>query len=120
MAKKWGDSRRRSELPKDWESVRALVRRRAGGQCEEMSQVTGEPPLRAYAQGTRCWRQGTDCDHVGNPYDHSPSNLQWLCAQHHQLKTAEASAASRRRLGTVKRAPEPHPRLQMRKDARRW
>lgn len=107
MARKWSDSRRRQQLPDDWEERRKQVAQRAGWRCEAMSQITDD--RRIYARGIQCWREGTDCDHIDGRFDHDLSNLQWLCALHHQVKTNRESLEARRRLGPKKRPPEPHP-----------
>lgn len=70
-----------------------------------MSQI--EDDGRIYGEGTRCWRKGSECDHRTDRWNHD--DLQWLCSLHHRVKTQEESAAARRRLGPVKRPPEPHP-----------
>lgn len=58
----------------------------------------------------RCSAVGTDCDHVIRGDDHSLTNLEWLCARHHSIKTAaegaEAKAAKR---ASGRRKPEQHP-----------
>lgn len=93
----WGSSARRTQLPPNWPKLRAQARKRANGQCQ------------ATDDGVRCPLAGTDCDHIGDPYDHSLDNLQWLCRDHHQIKTiAERPAPIR---VTTRRRPERHPGL---------
>lgn len=94
----WDTSTRRTRLPRDWAKRRAKVKARAGGQCEWIT------------DGTRCQRPGNECDHIINNDDHSLTNLQWLCAPHHKVKTqAEAKQASRSIRAAGLRAVERHP-----------
>lgn len=78
----WGTTGR--NLPADWKRRVAAVKARAGGRCQWIQ-----------ADGSRCPDPGTDCDHIADPHDHALTNLQWLCAWHHQHKTAAQSAAAR-------------------------
>lgn len=80
----WKGSNRRKELPANWEQLRAEARRRAGGRCEHVSK-----------SGVRCSQPGTDADHRSNRWDHS--DLQWLCREHHNRKTAQESSRARSR-----------------------
>ena len=92
---RFATSTRRAELPSNWQSLRKITRRRAQGRCEWTT------------NGVRCTARGTDCDHIDDPDNHSPSNLQWLCHDHHEIKTkAEAKAA--RHPGSRKRPTKPH------------
>lgn len=109
MSGKWADSSRRSRLPKDWPKRRSYVRRRAKRtsafgfeQCEHMNQAGG-----------RCRLIGNQCDHIVAGDDHRHENLQWLCVDHHQEKTAAEATAARadrnsKRL-RANRRPEQHP-----------
>lgn len=83
MSDHWSTSRRRSELPPNWETLRAIVGERAGGRCEHT------------ADGQRCTMRGTDCDHINGRHDHSLGNLAWLCHPHHAQKTAREAAAAK-------------------------
>ena len=96
----WESSDRRAQLPPDWARLVAAVKARAGGRCE----------ARLPRSGKRCPRPGTDCDHKDGPLDHSMSNLQWLCGEHHKIKTSrEAHAARETKKGSRYRPPEDHP-----------
>lgn len=93
MARGWASSKRREELPKDWQARRAMARLRAGGQCEHVSK-----------SGVRCKRRGTDADHALDRDNHDV--LQWLCPEHHRRKTAReswAALSSKRYKGRRKR-----------------
>ena len=81
---KWSGSQRQSQLPPNWHRLRADVKRRAGGQCEQMD------------DGQRCANVGTDCDHALDRHDHRLSALQWLCAEHHKVKTQREAVAGKR------------------------
>lgn len=79
-----GISRRRTQLPPDWQTIRAAVQRRANGQCEAKLD-----------NGSRCPDRGTDADHQGDEHDHSLSNLLWSCSWHHDQHTASQGANAR-------------------------
>lgn len=84
MSGAWIGSTRSSRLPEDWPERRFRVRLRAGGRCE------------AVTAGVRCPELGAECDHVIRGDDHSLSNLQWLCHEHHLAKSsAEGNAVPR-------------------------
>lgn len=82
MAKKWAGSKRRKELPKDWEIRRLACKQRAGGRCEYVG-----------PSGARCKNKGTDADHAGHRLDHG--TLQWLCETHHNRKTGKEARAGK-------------------------
>ncbi len=86
MSGKWASSNRRDELPHNWQQVRDEVRRRAGGQCETIT------------DGNRCPNKGTDCDHINDRNDHRSEACQWICGAHHALKTGEEATAALRAL----------------------
>lgn len=96
-----GTPTRKERLPDNWAELRRLVEARAGGRCEAFMK-----------SGKRCHDPGTDCDHVvrgtaGHDND-DLSNLQWLCAWHHRMKTAaEANAA--KPVVTARHPREKHP-----------
>jgi 5-methylcytosine-specific restriction protein A len=92
----WSTSDRRSRLPKDWHRRRAIAQREAGGQCQWV------------ADGRRCPALGTDCDHIDRFGSDEPSNLQWLCRHHHNVKTGAESVAARK---PRRRPTERHPGL---------
>lgn len=96
MSGKWSSSTRRSELPADWPAIRAAVARRARGQCEH-----------AHDDGTRCSEQGTECDHINGRNNHTLTNLQWLCHQHHAEKTQREA----REAAAIAQAKLTHPSL---------
>lgn len=80
----WRGSQRREELPPNWHQLREAVKRRAGGQCEHLE------------DSLRCPNAGTDCDHALDRHDHRLSALQWLCADHHKMKTQREAIEGRR------------------------
>jgi 5-methylcytosine-specific restriction enzyme A len=90
---KWASSNRRAELPADWEWRRGETKKRAGGRCEAMSQITGD--RKEYAHGTRCERKGSECDHTGDKMDHSLDKLEWLCWLHHRNRTQKQATDAR-------------------------
>lgn len=73
----WDGSRRRSQLPSDWKTIRERVKARANGQCEQL------------INGQRCPNPGTDCHHAGEPDDHRDEVLEWLCRDCHNVETAK-------------------------------
>jgi len=101
MPGRWTDSQRRERLPPDWFKVRARVRRRASGRCEQVDD-----------NGYRCTAPGTDCHHLGDPQDHTDSNLQLLCHDHHAAHTTVQGNSARARVQAAARHPvERHPGL---------
>ena len=91
----WSTSDRRSRLPKNWNKIRAQVKKRAGGRCEAYwtpgrTAKTGQP----HAVG--CDGYGTDADHILRGDDHSPGNLQWLSGPCHKAKTASEGPQRKR------------------------
>lgn len=82
----------------NWYRLRGHVKKRAGGRCEATR-----------GDNTRCTEEGTDCDHIVPGNNHDPSNLQWLCKVHHQLKTQAEAAAARRGKRTNRHPGERHP-----------
>lgn len=96
----WSTSQRKTELPANWQSLRAQAKARAGGVCE-----------RRDTTGTRCTAQGRELHHTGDKHDHRLENLQWICPPHHQEETnRQAKAAQHTKyVAAKKRTPEPHP-----------
>lgn len=96
----WGnDHRRASELPKNWQEIRAKVFKDASYRCEWQ-----------LSDGRRCEEVATDCDHIGDRHDHSPSNLRALCGPHHDMRTAwQGIEAKRAKRAAAKLPPEGHP-----------
>lgn len=94
---RWSGNRR--PYSKEWHRVRALVKRRSGGQCEHTT------------QGMRCTNIATDVDHIVNLKSGGTDtldNAQHLCRQHHQIKT-QAEATQARAKAARYLAPEPDP-----------
>jgi 5-methylcytosine-specific restriction protein A len=89
----WSTSTRRQRLPSDWPKRRAVVKRRAQGQCQ------------AQVHEPDCPRIGTECDHIIAGDDHSLSNLQWLSGPCHRAKTLAEAVKGRAR--PTKRRPTP-------------
>lgn len=90
------DSRRRAELPPDWDRRRKACIDAAGSQCE-----------RTLPSGKRCPRKATDADHAGDRMDHD--TLEALCGKHHKDKTQLEAKSARAPKGR-RRQPEQHPR----------
>jgi 5-methylcytosine-specific restriction protein A len=82
--KPWQGSTRRKRLPKGWEKLRQFVLYR-----DPVCQVCGLRP-------------STEVDHIIPGDNHSPANLQGICADPcHKEKTAREAAAARRRTMTT-------------------
>lgn len=96
----WEGSDRRSRLPADWDQRVKAVKERDGGRCRWK-----------LPSGARCPRRGTDVDHKRNDDDHDLSNLQLLCRDHHNKKTAIESwrAKKSKRKPGRERPTEQHP-----------
>jgi 5-methylcytosine-specific restriction endonuclease McrA len=89
-------SRRRQELPPEWEEIRLAVLRDAEWMCE--------------LGWAGCLVEATDVDHRKRGNDHSRSNLQALCSECHKKKTSREGVEARRKLrARRKRPPERHP-----------
>ena len=94
----WDTSDRRQRLPKDWQAIRAAVRRRADNKCEAENH---EPD---------CDGTGTDADHIKQGDNHSLNNLQWLSGPCHKAKTKAENAARNKANAQLRRRPqEQHP-----------
>ena len=101
----WHTSDRKARLPRNWKRIRATALERAGFRCEWVRVDTG----------TRCTELATDVDHVVPGDDHSPANLQALCAYHHARKSArEGAKAANANRPRRAREPEPHPGIRRR------
>ena len=99
MSGQWKNSRRRDELPPDWDAIRKRIFRRDGGRCTEIIR-----------DGLRCPNVATDCDHVGDKNDHSDANLTSLCPGHHKAKSSYQGVQARQRRREARfRPPEIHP-----------
>ncbi|WP_443333421.1 HNH endonuclease [Streptomyces sp. MJM1172] len=84
LAVGWHSSNRRSELPPNWEAIRARVKRRDRGLCQGV-----------LSEGALCGHPGTEVDHIRPGKDHSLGNLQLLCTWCHKQKTQAESKAWR-------------------------
>lgn len=98
----WDSSRRRDQLPPNWQQLRRAAKTRAHGYCEHVND-----------DGTRCTNPGTDLHHAGDRNDHRLEALQWLCREHHDVQTRRQSreAWNKRYIEAKKRSPETHPGL---------
>lgn len=103
MSGQWKGSRRREELPPDWEAIKARVFERDGHRCVWVMEKTGR-------RCTATWE--LECDHIDDNRDHRMSNLRTLCSFHHGIRTAQQGIeASRRRRAEGLRQPEGRPDL---------
>lgn len=84
---------RGDRLPSDWAARCAATEARAGYRCEDVT------------NGVRCPERGSDCDHIVRGDNHNLSNLQWLCAWHHKIKTAAEAAEARREKAKLAKHP---------------
>lgn len=103
MAHNWDSSTRRQDPP-HWPQLKTLVKQRAGGFCQHMTEGDLLEP-----EPKRCHYPGTEVDHIINLASggtDDPANLQLLCTWHHKQKTAQEAAAKR------KPRTERHPREQ--------
>jgi hypothetical protein len=92
------------QRPKNWESTKAAVRRRSGGQCE------------ATTNGHRCTNPAAHCDHITPAYlagpETDPDGCQDLCQPHHAAKSSrEGHDAARARHARRYRPTTRHPGL---------
>lgn len=87
-------SRRRTELPHNWASIRRTVLARDGGRC------------------VLCGQPATDVDHIDRLGPHDPTNLRSLCHHCHALRTsADGNQAQREKLKKFKYPERKHPTL---------
>jgi 5-methylcytosine-specific restriction protein A len=86
-------------LPPNWPTITKHIHARDGHRCTAQRR-----------DGTRCPAPSTDIDHIGSRDNHTPANLQALCAWHHARKTAQQGNTARRPV-TTRRPPEQHPGL---------
>ncbi|GGO42316.1 hypothetical protein GCM10012287_02900 [Streptomyces daqingensis] len=97
----WAGSDRKARLPSNWAKLRLRVLRRDGHRC-----------VHTFSRGQRCIADATDVDHIKAGDDHSLSNLQSLCREHHKLKTQQEAQEGKRRADARARYPEAkHPGL---------
>lgn len=101
----WETSDRKARLPKNWPSLVAFVRKRA---CTPAHPTEGQCEWRLPSR-KRCPRAGTDCDHIVPGDNHDPSNLQWLCHDHHSKKSAGEGGQRRWAARPKQRPIEAHP-----------
>ncbi|MFY1620051.1 HNH endonuclease [Micromonospora sp. WMMD736] len=88
----WSSSPRRSELPSNWDQIRADVLEDEEYSCR------------------RCGEYANQVDHINDRHDHSRDNLQALCARCHGKKTALEGKMARYRLAPIRgKRWEPHP-----------
>ncbi|ASR86195.1 HNH endonuclease [Mycobacterium phage BobSwaget] len=93
----WAGSRRRHELPPDWEARRLTVLSDANWICE--IQYEG-----------RCVGTATEVDHIERGNDHSYSNLRAACHRCHAKKSSiEGNAARWANHARRKRPEQRHP-----------
>jgi 5-methylcytosine-specific restriction protein A len=99
----WKGSRRKTDLPPDWEARREFVLNRDGRRCQHIR----------YDTGKKCGAHANQVDHIDDRLDHSYRNLQALCEWHHNKKSGRqggtASQAARRRKEAA--AEKRHPGL---------
>ena len=96
----WESSDRRSRLPADWARRVSDVMKRDGGRCRAILPRSKK----------RCPRKATDVDHIRPGDDHSLSNLQALCEEHHKRKTAAENRRAKAKIRSSRyRAAEEHP-----------
>lgn len=94
----WDGSARRSRLPADWPRRRLRVLRRDRYACQV---VEG---------GRKCNAPANEVDHVNPGDDHSLTNLQAICREHHGRKSsAEGHAAWAAKRIPIRRPLETHP-----------
>ncbi|QFG04480.1 HNH endonuclease [Mycobacterium phage Jeeves] len=93
----WASSRRRYDLPPDWETIRLSVLRDADWICELRTEDV-------------CLGTASEVDHINRGNDHSRSNLRAVCHRCHAKKSSAEGNARRRELRAQrKRPPERHP-----------
>lgn len=100
----WRGSKRRSELPADWQALRRRILRRDNHQCQW-----------EYETKQKCLGEAREVDHIRRGGDHNEANLRALCSYHHQKKSSsegnQVTAAQRRVIKTKFRRTEGHPGL---------
>lgn len=100
----WQNSRRRQELPPNWDALRKRILGRDDHSCQW-----------DLGGGQKCGREAREVDHIRRGSDHSESNLRALCHWHHLRKSggegAQATAAQRRVNAQKFRRTEEHPGL---------
>lgn len=81
-----GSSKRRLELPPDWEAIRRQVGNRDRWTCQW--------PRDGRANGI-CGSGANQCDHRGDRMSFDPKDLWMLCPWHHRKKTEDESLQAR-------------------------
>jgi len=95
----WSTSTRRTELPRNWATIRKRVLIRDRYRC----------------QAPACASRATDVDHIVRGAGDDDANLQSLCADHHRAKTvAEAHDAMRQQRAKARHPVEQHPGMRPR------
>lgn len=97
----WSTSRRKEQLPSDWETRRKRILRRDGYRCTAERADTGE----------RCNERANQVDHVDQSrnWDHSDGNLTSLCEHHHAVKSS--SEGGRANAARYRKKKPRHPGL---------
>lgn len=83
------DSRRRAQLPRDWQRIRAAQLQRDNHRC------------------VLCDAPATDVDHYGDPDDHT--RLRSLCSPCHKRRTALQGLTAKGHGPARRRPAEQHP-----------
>lgn len=89
-------SRRRTQLPSNWRSIRRAVLERDGYRCTWLT------------AGRRCVVVASEVDHLV-PSDHRMQMLRSLCTGHHKLVTQRQAAEAQGRTAMGRYPAEPHP-----------
>lgn len=93
----WHTSRRRQQLPADWDRRRRRILERDRYRCT--LGLDG------------CTGAATEVHHLGSPDDHSDRNLAAACSHCHAVETSHESQRARG-VGAARRRPKPkHPGL---------
>ena len=87
-------SRRKQELPPNWQYLRKQTFIRDNYKC------------------VLCGAPATDCDHIGNKHNHEITNLRSLCTQCHRKRTGKQGGSAKRHTRLRKNNPEQHPSKQ--------
>lgn len=100
MSGQWVGSNRLTQLPPNWDTIRAEILLRDNWMCQWIN------------RGTRCLAHANHVDHIRPGNDHSARNLRALCEHHHAIKSSAEGNDAKRRLQAKLRIPKrPHPGL---------
>lgn len=94
----WTTSNRKTELPREWATLRKRVLARDGGVCQARD-----------SQDRLCGAPANQVDHISRGHDHTLTNLQALCCWHHARKSSTEGHAARAPRPRQARAAERHP-----------